>query len=238
MANNSLTRTEGPMPHTRAIVSSRSRVFAINPTDTKGGNISPDQLVGTISSFGITSTKNVEAIRGIGLGDHIVEMVPGQSEPVELQVTKFLMGLENIHQAFGYTGGVDGIVRALKHHRYPVDIKHEILVSTVAESTVANNSTLSNPTVINNGPSTGGDISNYKAFANRDSLQLFKAIVTWYEGCWFTSFSVTYGSDASAITEDASIVVTDVSGHPQGTILIPNNDYITSGIPSRIWNKI
>lgn len=211
--------TQGMMPHSRAVLSSRSRVFGV---DSKEGG--EPQLIGTISSFGISSSRTIEPIRGIGIGDHIVEMVPGQSDPVELSVTKFALSMVNIFQEFGYQGGVDGLVRALKHHRYPVDIKHELLVSNRAND--GNGLPIAaQPTNVSGSAEEG--------YVGADDLSDFGVIVTWFEGCWFSSYSVTYPVDSAAITEDATITVTDVTGDSQGIIVLPG--WPAENLNSKIW---
>lgn len=241
MAYNQIL-SQGIMPHSRAVLSSRSRVYG--PSASTSGTLegsTPNnsgvsgglELVGAISSFGISSSRTLEVIRGIGMGDHIIEMVPGQSEPIELQITKFALSLSNTFQEFGYKGGVDGLVRALKHHRYPIDIRHELLVSSKI-----------NPGILNAASSgaTGAGVAKLKnaekmpgAVENRteDKLTDFKVLVTWFEGCWFESFNVTYPVDSAAISEESTIKVTDVSGDPNGTIVLPDSNFYLS----RIWGK-
>ena len=214
--------SQGIMPHSRAVLSSRSRVFGPTPAAAgKGANAgSAFELIGAISSFGISSSRTLETVRGIGMGDHIIEIVPGQSEPIELQITKFAMSLANTFQEFGYRGGVDGLVRALKHHRYPIDIKHELLISTKIKNS-------------ENLPSTS--VYAAKQVGNvgttEDDLSDFQVLVTWFEGCWFESFSVTYPIESAAISEESSLKVTDVSGNPDGKIVLPDSNFYNS----RIW---
>lgn len=203
------------MPHTRAALSSRSRVFGF-----LGGKVA--ELVGAISSFGMSSSRNLEPIRGIGLGDHIIEIVPGQSEPISLSITHFALSMEGVMQAFGYKGGVEGVVRALKHHRYPVDVKHELLVSNLTELGGGAAAGLSDLTT---GPNAG---------KNADDLSQFKALVTWYEGCWFQDYSITYPVDTAAISEEVTMMVTDVTGDPRGSILLPSGKD-TNFSKSKIW---
>ena len=223
------------MPHSRAVLSSRSRVYGPAPTalgtttSDSGSNL---ELVGAISSFGISSSRTLEVIRGIGLGDHIIEMVPGQSEPIELQITKFALSLANTFQEFGYKGGVDGLVRALKHHRYPIDIKHELLVSAHKSLNTAG-AGAGLATGLANGQLTAAAQLNGSGskFKTEDDLTDFKVLTTWFEGCWFESFNVTYPVDTAAISEESTVKVTDVSGDPNGAIKLPESNFYLS----RIW---
>lgn len=223
--------SQGIMPHSRAVLSSRSRVYGVGAK----GSGEVDELIGTISSFGISSNRNIEPIRGIGIGDHIVEMVPGQSDPVELTITKFAMSLANTFQEFGYMGGVDGFVRALKHHRYPIDIKHEILISSIAngaDTRLASAGDYLGDKPTQSAPSSVDGTGGYKG---SDNLNDYQAIVTWFEGCWFSSYSITYPVDTAAITEDSTLMVTDVSGHKLGEIILPYNRDAFKDNSSRIW---
>jgi hypothetical protein len=243
MANRNIL-SQGAMPHTRAALSSRSRVFGVNPRNTE----TELELIGAISNFAISSSRNIEPIRGIGVGDHIVEMVPGQSDPVELQVTRFALCMSNIFQEFGYFGGTDGLVRALKHHRYPVDIKHELLISKLASGKAMTSLGLDNAPVVKTDPKQPGTQGKvhpqataepWKGYDRADNLEDsnfgFTALITWYEGCWFSSYNVAYPVDTAAITEDATLIVTDVSGFANGEVVIP---FVPSGVKqnaSRIW---
>lgn len=218
MAGNHILN-QGAMPHTRAALSSRSRVFGFLAANKP-------ELVGAISSFGISSSRNLEPIRGIGLGDHIIEIVPGQSEPLSISITHFALSMEGVMQAFGYKGGVDGVVRALKHHRYPIDIKHELLVSNMPElggAKATGQGSLNPPTKV------AGATSK-----NSDDLSQFLALVTWYEGCWFQDYSITYPVDTAAISEEVTLLVTDVTGDPNGSILLPSGSD-SQWAKSRIW---
>lgn len=225
--------SQGIMPHSRAVLSSRSRVFgppangALSGVNDSAGKTAME-LVGAISSFGISSSRTLEVIRGIGLGDHIIEMVPGQSEPIELQITKFALSLANTFQEFGYKGGVDGLVRALKHHRYPIDIRHELLVS--AHPQMSRSGAGASVSKINNNKPTSIGRKNF----TEDDLSDYRVLVTWFEGCWFESFNVTYPVDTAAISEESTVKVTDVSGNPDGTIVLPDSNFYMS----RIWGTV
>lgn len=244
MANGNIL-SMGAMPHSRSVLSSRVRIFALGTrdgnTNNRGagpaGSRNP-QLVGNISSFGVSSSRNLEAVRGIGLGDHIIEMVPGQSEPLSLSVTRAALAVANMFQAFGYAGGIDGAVRALKHHRYPVDIKQDVLISELADP---QNSYAGIPSGIVTEPEPAPDAA--KPDPDRGGYRVadgltdyenggFRAIITWYLGCWFEDFNVTYGVDNAVISEEGTLKVTDVSGFEDKTLIIP---YAISANASEIW---
>lgn len=216
MANQHIL-SQGAMPHTRAALSSRSRVFGLAKQDSP-------ELIGAISSFGMSSSRTLEPLRGIGLGDHIIEIVPGQSEPISLSVTHFALSMEGIMQAFGYKSGVDGLVRALKHHRFPIDIKHELLMSTLANPAIPSSVGVKQAT------RTAGFAVGYE-----DDLTQFKVLITWFEGCWFQDYSITYPVDTAAITEESTLLVTDVTADPNGAPILPLAD--SNFHISKIWNK-
>lgn len=235
---------QGAMPHSRAVLSSRVRIFGIG---AKGNNSNAGgaaakgnyELIGAISSFGVTQNRSLEPIRGIGLGDHIIEMVPGQSEPISLQVSRAALAVANMFQEFGYAGGIDGAVRALKHHRYPVDIKQETLISSIAdkkfiEANTSNKFMSPDGALVNAGQ--GQADVNLGGFKGAQDLnyapEKFRAVVTWYLGCWFEDFSVTYGVDNAVITEEGGLKVTDVSGFDDQTLVIP---FALSENRSSIW---
>jgi len=71
-------------------------------------------------------------VRGIGFGDQVAELVPGNTESMSISVSKTLLYILNLMQSTGYKGGVDGLVRSLKHHRWPFDVKQEMVFSELA----------------------------------------------------------------------------------------------------------
>ena len=238
-----IIKSSGIMPYTRAVLSSRSRIFSRNYRDTAGAL----EQVGAIQTFDVNSSRNIEPLRGIGLGDHIIEMVPGQTEPIELSITRFALSMANIFQEFGYPSGADGLVRALKHHRYPIDIKQEVLVSKLADKATITDFTTTTSQSVNDVPrATGGTAAsaqdvgtNFEGFKFHDGLNDgtygFIAVVTWYEGCWFSSYSTSHSVDQAAITEQATLMVTDVSGYKNGDIVLPFTPKAMVNASSKIW---
>lgn len=238
-----LIKSSGIMPYTRAVLSARTRIFAVNYRDPAGGF----EQVGAIQTFDVNNTRNLEPLRGIGLGDHIIEMVPGQSEPIELSVTRFALSMANLFQEFGYPSGADGLVRALKHHRYPIDIKQEQLVSKLADQAelssidVNGGSNIDGSRLVGTGgsnPTLEGS-GNYQGFARHDKLDNgdfgFFAVVTWFEGCWFSNHSYSQSVDTATVSEQASLMVTDVSGFDDGKIVLPFTPAAMERAASKIW---
>lgn len=232
----------GAMPHSRHVLSSRVRILGIgfNPANNQDNSREDYQVVGAISSFGVSQSRTLEPVRGIGMGDHIIEMVPGQSEPISLSISRAALAMSNLFQEFGYAGGVDGVVRALKHHRYPVDIKQETLISNIADE-AALKSYNDGDLVFNNLKSATGKTATptpaFQAWQNEENLNDFqnggfKAVITWYLGCWFEDFNVTYGVDNAVISEESTIKVTDVSALDSRTVYVP---FPRSGNSSVIW---
>lgn len=178
---------KGYSPQTRAIHSSRNSLFAI----AAGG--SSAQVLGVVSNFSPTDARDVEAVRGIGFGDQIAELVPQMSQPITITLTRTALYEMNVFQALGYKGGVDGLVRALKHHRWPFDLRQEIVTSAAAKpftANIASNSRSPEEASIDNAIQT--------------------AIATLYAGCWITNYSTSYTADTAIIAEEVSLSVTDI----------------------------
>lgn len=231
----------GAMPHSRHVLSSRVRILGIGFDPGNQANNREDyQVVGAISSFGVSQSRTLEPVRGIGMGDQIIEMVPGQSEPISLSISRAALAMSNLFQEFGYAGGVDGIVRALKHHRYPVDIKQETLISYIADKDKLAQYTDVDLVLDDLKSATGKTTTqkdSFQAWENEEDLNDFnnggfKAVITWYLGCWFEDFNVTYGVDNAVISEESTIKVTDVSALDSRTVYVP---YPRSGNSSVIW---
>jgi hypothetical protein len=178
---NSRIYRSGTTPQTRSVVSSKNRIFA----PAAEGN----QLlqIGAMASFSPNESRNVEQVRGIGYGDMIAELVPGVTEAMTISVVRTALYLANVFQVFGYKSGTSGVVRSLRHHKFPFDIKHELILSTLTENATASGTkdlTISGQTV--------------------------KALITIFEGCWMTSWSTEFTSDAAMVQENVEIIVTDV----------------------------
>jgi hypothetical protein len=182
----------GTAPNTRVAISGKNKIYGYMVGKKKF------QQIGVISEFGHDESRSVEAVRGVGFGDQIAELVPGVTEPMTITLNKTLMYTVNLFQVVGYKGGVEGLVRSLKHHRWPFDLKQELVFSEI---------------------SSDQDIVGVAGFKNAVSqpsgvanlvTNSVKALFTFYEGCWFNSYNVSYTSDAAIVAETSSVTVTDI----------------------------
>jgi len=185
---------EGTTPQTRTVVNSKVKIFSF------GYDINGWQQIAVIGSMSQTHSRGADPIRGIGFGDQIAEMVPSVSDPITLSVTRTAIYTAMLQQVFGYAGGIDGIVRSLKHHRWPFDIKEEIIISEL-EQPIADR--------------IGVDLASnqYQSVSNDPGKVVAtapKAIITQFIGCWFTSLSRDYASDSSIVSVTGDISATDV----------------------------
>lgn len=181
-AFNSYIYRKGTTPVTRIGMTTRSKIFSFA---SQQGSVLTQ--IGLIQSFNPSQSRGLEARRGIGFGDQIAELVPQNMDAVTVSVERVALYLANVMQVFGYNYGVDGIVRALNHHRWPFDVRHEIVVPEF---------------VSNQAEGDGLD----PAINSDDPL----AIVTLYEACWMSSYSITYGVDDVIMTESAELTASDV----------------------------
>ena len=116
----------GTAPNTRAAVSQKNKIYGYMY------NAGEFRQIGVVSEFGHDESRAVDPIRGVGFGDQVAELVPGVTEPMTLTLNKTLLYAVNLFQTVGYQGGVEGLVRSLKHHRWPFDIKQELVFSRIA----------------------------------------------------------------------------------------------------------
>jgi hypothetical protein len=149
-----------------------------------------------MTTFSVSESRAVDPIRGVGFGDQIAEQVPSATEPVSISVERTMLYLANAYQAFGYHGGIDGMVRSLKHHRWPFDIKQEIVFSELVNAEF--------PTTAHEGPATLPFASSYGAAAG-----IF-ALVTIYEACWINDYSADFPAEGTAVAESVSITCSDI----------------------------
>lgn len=186
----------GVSPNTLSVISSKNRIFAYNAEGAQ-------KQIGVIATFDPSEARTVEPIRGIGFGDHIAELVPGVTDPMTISITRSALYLSNIYQVFGYKAGVDGIVRSLKHHRWPFDIRQEVVFSAIAKMNYPDA-----PGVVSGSKMTQGlpDISK----EGTGSDENYQAILTIYEACWMSDYSVSYASDTALVQETVTINVSDI----------------------------
>lgn len=191
MSQNYLYR-QGTTGETLSIQSTRFSIYG------PAVGIGKFSKIGVTSSFQISESKNVEAVRGLGYGDQIAELVPGVTQPMSLTVDRTALYLQNLMQQFGYKAGVAGAVRSLKHHRWPFDIKTEIVFSQIAST--LNGRAQATPALLTN---------NEGGLNNTGNPGLY-AVATVYEGCWMESYSTGYQVEQAAVTENCTIIVHDV----------------------------
>lgn len=207
MQGSSYMYDMGTSANTRTAVSQKVRLLA-----PAYGSTAALSQVGVLASFNPSESKSIEPVRGIGMGDNIQEMVPSVTEPMSASVERALLYLANMWQATGYAAGVDGPVRSLKHHRWPFDVEQQLVFSTLADRDLEAAGTGFNggsgsfnggvkaiqfpqvTPVPASGPTTGGHT----------------AIITLYESCWWSDWSITLGADTGIIMESGTMMITDV----------------------------
>ena len=191
MAQGGYIYRQGASPQTEAVISSRFKIY------THAVDVGKFTKLGVTSSFTISETKAVDPIRGLGYGDQVAELIPGVTQPTTLNITRTCLYLANLMQMVGYKAGVSGLVRSLKHHKWPFDIKTEIVFSELASE---------DP---NRGQATSAAVPNEGGLNNLGNPGLF-AVATVYEGCWMDSYNTGYTIDTAAVNEDCTIVCTDI----------------------------
>ena len=194
---------QGTSPATNTVVSSRFKIF----TDVV--DVGKFVKLGVTSTFSITESRTVDPVRGLGYGDQVAELVPGVTSPMSLSITRTCLYLSNLMQVLGYKAGVSGAVRSLKHHRWPFDIKTEIVFSELASE------------ASNLGNATKADVPNEGGLNNLGNPGLY-CIATVYEGCWMESYNTSYAVETAAVAEDCTVICTDlfdVSGSVYGEFL-------------------
>jgi hypothetical protein len=190
---------QGTSPNTETVISTRFKIF----TDL----VDVGMLIklGVTSSFTISESKTVDPVRGLGYGDQVAELVPGVTQPTTLAITRTCLYLANLMQVLGYKAGSSGAVRSLKHHRWPFDIRTEIVFSQLATEDVGG--TLNPP--VNPGEVIRADIPNEGGHNNLGNPGLL-AVATLYEGCWMESYNTAFTVDTASVQEDCSVAVTDI----------------------------
>ena len=138
------------------------------------------------------------------------------------------MYLANLWQSSGYAAGVDGPVRALKHHRWPFDVEQQLVFSSLADADlgVANTGRKGKPGTFDGGvaqiqfpqvtPDRGG------APGSRGH----SAIITMYETCWFTGWNTSFEAAGGILMESGEAMVSDVHDFASvyGEFLATGND--------------
>ena len=186
---------KGVSPNTLSVISSKNRVFAYNAQGEQ-------KQLGVIATFDPSEARTIEPVRGIGFGDHIAELVPGVTDPMSISVTRTALYLANVFQILGYKAGVDGIVRSLRHHRWPFDIYQEMVFSTLAHGVLNGSQT---------GPVQEGLLQalpqeEKEGTGNENAVGL----LTIYEACWISDYSISFASDTALVQESVTINVSDI----------------------------
>jgi len=171
----------GMAPQTRSVLSTKNKIYA------KPAGYNKFLQVGVLATFDPSDNRAVEPVRGIGYGDQIAELIPGVSDPITISVTRTALYLSLLMQVFGYTAGTDGLVRALKHHRWPFDIKQEIVFSEIATQNL-----------------------NGAQGVRQSSEPGLQALLTFYEACWMTSYSSSFTSDTAIVQETCELSCSDI----------------------------
>lgn len=187
----------GTAPNTRVAVSQKNKIYGYMVGQKAF------QQIGVISEFGFDESRTIDPVRGVGFGDQVAELVPGVTEPMTLTLNRTLMYTVNIFQVLGYKGGIEGLVRSLRHHRWPFDLKQELVFSELVSSDSVGD--------------LGGGQTGFKAAkvpttfpeANAAASSI-SALLTFFEGCWLNSYSASFTSDAAMVAENSSVTVTDI----------------------------
>ncbi len=221
----------GTTPNTRTAVSQKVRLLTPHYGQAKTLN-----QMGVVSSFNPSQSRTVEPVRGIGFGDVVAELVPSVTEPTTGSFERALLYLCNLWQATGYASGVDGPVRSLAHHRWPFDIEQQLVFSNQADVDLvgvgqANSGKDSAAGNFDGGirrvtfPQVTQDAAG-KPGASAEDNRGHSAIITIYEGCWFTSWSATFSKDSGIIMESGDVTVSDVHDFSSayGEFLATGND--------------
>jgi len=214
----------GTSANTRAVISQKLRVL----TPAYGNNEAMHQM-GVLGSFGVDFSRTMEDIRGIGFGDKIAEVVPGNTDMSSASFSRAMLYLANLWQATGYAGGVDGPVRSLAHHRWPFDIEQQMVFSTLADNDlgVANTGLAGKPGAYNGGMS---QINYPNVTAGQDGSPGAKrghsAIITIYETCWFSATGSSFEKDSATVMETGTAAITDIHDFASmyGEFLATGND--------------
>jgi len=182
----------GTAPNTALVNTLKVKLFSFN--DTGAGQPQMTQI-GVLQEWTPSDTRTNTAVRSIGYGDQVAEINPGSTE---LAGSASVMALytRNIMQVFGYLAGVSGLVRSLKHHRWPFDVREEIVTPLfIAQDGLG-------PGAPN--PGSAGDAARVPEAPSS------KAVVTYYEGCWMNDYNRSYTIGDVSVTESSSMMITDV----------------------------
>lgn len=185
-AADSYIYRRGSSPNTRVAISQKNRVFS-----KPFAKVPVQKQIGVLSTFDWSESRAIDPVRGVGFGDKIQELVPGVTEPMTLTLNRTLLYTASIAQEVGYRGGVDGLVRSLRQHKWPFDMRSELVFSELV-------SALDQAAILIRTLSS-------------DSQDPNLCLITFYEACWLNSVSASFPSDSAIVMEDASATCTDVT---------------------------
>lgn len=218
----------GTSPNTRTAVSQKVRILA----PLYGEKAALSQM-GVLGNFSKQESKNLEAVRGIGFGDRIAEVVTGVTEPMSLSLERALLYLCNLWQSTGYASGVDGPVRSIRHHKWPFDMEEQMVFSTLVDADIGGAN-------VGYRGGSGGTAGSFDGGVRAiqfpevtpdnagkpGSERGHSALVTIYEACYFSSYSTSYSKDSAAVMESGDAQCTDVHDFASsyGEFLATGND--------------
>jgi len=183
MASNSYIYQKGTTPNTSLLNSQKVKVFSAHP----GGADPTAYQIGLLQSWAPAQSRPTEFVRGIGHGDRIAEQSVGVTD-LTGTLSIAVMYLVNIMQVLGYNAGASGIIRSLKHHRWPFDIKEQIIVPDFVQANLTYQQGINKTAGVSNG----------------------NIIQTYYEGCWMQDYNITFEIGASTVMQDCTLNITDV----------------------------
>ena len=183
MASNSYIYQQGSTPNTSLLNSQKVKVFSAHP----GGTDPTANEIGVLQSWAPSQSRPTEPVRGIGMGDRVAEQSVGVTE-LTGSLSVAVMYLVNIMQVLGYNAGASGIIRSLKHHRWPFDIKEQIIIPDFIVSNL-----------------TYQQGSNKTAGVSSGNI-----IQTYYEGCWMQDYNISFEIGGSTVLQDAAVNITDI----------------------------
>ena len=212
----------GTSPNTRSVVSQKVRILApaYGATDVL-------YQIGVLGQFTPQESRPVEEVRGIGFGDQIAEVVPGITSATTLSFERQLLYLSTLWQSSGYAGGVSGPMRSLKHHRWPFDIRQEIVFSVIADYEFSGGANIQA-----GGDFTGGvSALTYSQNLGGSSVDATEGthniLVTFYEACWWTSGGNSgFMKESALVSESGEATATDIhdASSTYGEFIATGND--------------
>jgi len=183
MASNAYIYQQGTTPNTSLLNSQKVKVFAAHP----GGAGPTANQIGLLQTWNPSQSRPTEPVRGIGFGDRIAEQSVGVTD-LTGSLSIAVMYLVNIMQVLGYNAGSSGLIRSLKHHRWPFDLKEQIVV----------------PNFVSTDPKAQRGSKGAEGISGGDLIQ------TYYEGCWMQDYNISFEIGTSTIMQDASVNITDM----------------------------